>query len=80
MSAREIIRSESGVTLTKVSLIDGSTGLVADSQYVVQNQRAPLESQNFGRLADANAFFEAELVRGKSRQQTRVDANYRVSD
>jgi hypothetical protein len=64
MSKREVLRRENGVTLTKVSLIDGDTGQVADSQYVVYNERAPLESQDFGNLEDALKFFEAELLRG----------------
>jgi hypothetical protein len=78
MSEREILKRQAGITLTNVSLIDGSTGLVVDCQYVVQNEKAPLETQNFGSLDAAERFFEAELLRGPSIKKQILSQPYNV--
>lgn len=62
--ARHVLKESSGVLLTKVSLTDGSNGDEVDARYVVSN-RQDLQPQDFGKLAEAMACFDVEVLKNK---------------
>ncbi len=59
-SDKEVIRSEAGVTLTKVSLRSGSS--VVAVAYVVKSKRTP-KAPNFDNLPAAEIGFQEEVSR-----------------
>jgi len=59
-SQKEIVNFQSGVTMQKVTLFNGSVAV--EEAYTVASNRTP-EIKSFGSRVDADTYFAAEVAR-----------------